>query len=235
MTTATQQLIAACSRLKKLDSYEPPLRTHWITRHDADNIIALVRLMPVMVEALEMSRCECTYWYGPQYGQLKLTAPCARCHALSKIAEEFKPESESAAVPSKDLVDWLNSLPVTTDETRQRVRKAFESLNEEGAAGELLPCPFCGGQFIPEHPKMAGSPPFRSVPRLEELLEGEWRVCCYGCGVQTWDQMEYTKEQAIAAWNTRTLSPAHPNGNARHDNETTTPKGDGCAGDANSE
>jgi hypothetical protein len=35
-----------------------------------------------------------------------------------------------------DLVDWLDSLPITTDETRQRVKKAFESLNEEGAAGE---------------------------------------------------------------------------------------------------
>jgi hypothetical protein len=94
MTSSTQQLIAACSRLKKLDSYEPPLRTHWITRHDADHIIRIARLMPVMVEALQMSRCECTYWYGPQYGELKPNAPCARCHALAAIEEEFPAEEK---------------------------------------------------------------------------------------------------------------------------------------------
>ena len=77
---------------------------------------------------------------------------------------------------------------------------------ESGAAvacSALLACPFCGGQFIPEHPKMAEMSPYTSQPKLEELTDGGWRVCCYGCGVQTWDNMKYTREQAIAAWNTR--------------------------------
>lgn len=67
----------------------------------------------------------------------------------------------------------------------------------------LLACPFCGGQFIPEHPKMAGAWPFTSQPKLEELTEGGWRVTRYGCGVGTWENLKYTKEQAVAAWNTR--------------------------------
>lgn len=68
---------------------------------------------------------------------------------------------------------------------------------------EPLPCPFCGGQFHPEHPNMKDVGRFTSVPKLEELTEGGWRVCCYGCGVQTWDNLQYTREQAVAAWNTR--------------------------------
>lgn len=85
--------------------------------------------------------------------------------------------------------------------------------NKDGAAtglagptGSLLPCPFCGGNHIPEHPKMAEWWPMTSQPCLEELAEpyeGSWRVCCYGCGVQTWNNLKYTREQAIAAWNTR--------------------------------
>ena len=71
------------------------------------------------------------------------------------------------------------------------------------APPNLLPCPFCGGQFIPQHPKMAPMWKSTSCPKLEELTAGGWRVCCYGCGVQTWDNLRYTKEQAIAAWNTR--------------------------------
>lgn len=74
------------------------------------------------------------------------------------------------------------------------------------AASILLPCPFCGGKHIPEHPNMARRWPCTSQPCLEELAEpyeGGWRVCCYGCGVQTWNNLRYTREQAIAAWNTR--------------------------------
>ena len=71
----------------------------------------------------------------------------------------------------------------------------------------LLPCPFCGGRFIPEHPKMAGLLSYTSQPKLEELFAAGWRVCCYGCGVQTWDNLGYTKEQAVAAWNTRAHTP----------------------------
>lgn len=67
----------------------------------------------------------------------------------------------------------------------------------------LLACPFCGGQWIPEHPKMHGLMPYTSAPKLEELMEGGWGVTCYGCGVGTWDKLKYTKEQAVAAWNTR--------------------------------
>ena len=53
---------------------------------------------------------------------------------------------------------------------------------------------------------MAEMMPYTSAPKLEELTEGGWRVCCYGCGVQTWNNMKYTREQAIAAWNTRRLA-----------------------------
>jgi hypothetical protein len=71
------------------------------------------------------------------------------------------------------------------------------------AAPPLLACPFCGGQHIPEHPKMKEQWPCTSQPKLEELTEGGWRVTCYGCGVGTWNNLKYTKEQAVAAWNTR--------------------------------
>jgi hypothetical protein len=57
-------------------------------------VISALRLVPVLVEALQMCRCECTYWYGPQYGQLKPTAPCNRCSALARIEEEFPPEEK---------------------------------------------------------------------------------------------------------------------------------------------
>lgn len=72
---------------------------------------------------------------------------------------------------------------------------------------QLLPCPFCGGGFFPFHPKMEGKSPCRSKPALEELSFGGWRVSCYGCGVGTWDNLGYTKEQAIKAWNTRSSIP----------------------------
>jgi hypothetical protein len=69
---------------------------------------------------------------------------------------------------------------------------------------DLLPCPFCNGKFIPEHPKMRGCMPFTSEPKLEQLTEYRgYRVSCYGCGVGTWDGMRYTKEEAVSAWNTR--------------------------------
>ena len=46
--------------------------------------------------------------------------------------------------------------------------------------------------------------PFTSEPNLEELTDNHgWRVSCYGCGVGTWNNLKYTKEEAIAAWNTR--------------------------------
>lgn len=70
----------------------------------------------------------------------------------------------------------------------------------------LLPCPFCAGQYIPAHPKMMLQAPATSAPVLEELSEDYsrgWRVSCYGCGVGTWNNLRYTREQAIAAWNTR--------------------------------
>lgn len=53
---------------------------------------------------------------------------------------------------------------------------------------------------------MEGMWPHTSSPRLEELAEpyqNTWRAICYGCGVQTWNNNGYTKEEAIAAWNTR--------------------------------
>lgn len=68
---------------------------------------------------------------------------------------------------------------------------------------DLFACPFCGGAYISDHPNMMHKGRFTSVPMLEELADGGWRVCCYGCGVQTWNNLGYTKEQAIAAWNTR--------------------------------
>jgi hypothetical protein len=68
----------------------------------------------------------------------------------------------------------------------------------------LKPCPFCGGKFMPEHPKMKHCMPYISAPITEELTEGGWRVTCYGCGIGTWNHLNYTKEQAIEAWNTRT-------------------------------
>jgi hypothetical protein len=67
----------------------------------------------------------------------------------------------------------------------------------------LLPCPFCGGKFIPNHPKSSKRAEYESVPVLEKLTEGGWRVNCYGCGVQTWDELHYAREDAISAWNTR--------------------------------
>lgn len=67
----------------------------------------------------------------------------------------------------------------------------------------LLACPFCEGKFIPEHPNMYGRSPYTSQPKLEELTAGGWRVICYGCGVHTSNNLNYNREQAIAAWNTR--------------------------------
>jgi len=67
----------------------------------------------------------------------------------------------------------------------------------------LLPCPFCRGKLVPGHPKMSRRAKYESVPVLEELVDGGFRVCCYGCGVQTWDELHYTREDAISAWNTR--------------------------------
>lgn len=80
--------------------------------------------------------------------------------------------------------------------------------------GDLKPCPFCGGGDLPaDHTKarQMGSPRMRSWPVLEELSEevgGGWRVCCYGCGVQTWNALHPTAEAAVAAWNLR-REPQH--------------------------
>jgi hypothetical protein len=73
----------------------------------------------------------------------------------------------------------------------------------KSAPSDLLPCPFCAGQYIADHPNMKGSRPAISQPKLEELTVGGWRVTCYGCGVGTWNTLKYTREEAIAAWNTR--------------------------------
>ncbi|MEI6731150.1 MAG: Lar family restriction alleviation protein [archaeon] len=73
----------------------------------------------------------------------------------------------------------------------------------------LKPCPFCGGKFHPQHPKMCGQLKFQSQPVLEQLHAGGWRVICYGCGISTWDNLGYSKDQAIAAWDTRTVVNPH--------------------------
>lgn len=73
---------------------------------------------------------------------------------------------------------------------------------------ELLPCPFCGGDYIPDHPKMRQVAPMTSKPCLEELTDNRgWRVCCYGCGVQTWNNLKATRPEAVAIWNTRHAPP----------------------------
>lgn len=75
----------------------------------------------------------------------------------------------------------------------------------------LLPCPFCGGGFFRKHPKMRESFPFTSEPKLEELTDNRgWRVSCYGCGVQTWDHLKYSRQDAVLAWNTRPLDLREP-------------------------
>lgn len=76
-------------------------------------------------------------------------------------------------------------------------------MSDLAAEPELLPCPFCGGAWLPDHPKMKRSAPCTSTPKLEELSEGGYRVCCYGCGVQTWNNLRYTAAEAAAAWNRR--------------------------------
>jgi hypothetical protein len=99
MTTPIEQLLSACSRLKKLDSYEPPLRTHWITRHDSDNIIRIARLMPVMVEALVAARPRIVDYLEEADGQsegqyawvLEETLDVIES-ALAAIENEFKEE-----------------------------------------------------------------------------------------------------------------------------------------------
>jgi hypothetical protein len=68
---------------------------------------------------------------------------------------------------------------------------------------ELKPCPFCGGAFIKTHPKMSGQWPSTSQPKLEELTQGGWRVTCYGCGIGTWNNLKYSREETIQVWNTR--------------------------------
>jgi hypothetical protein len=71
---------------------------------------------------------------------------------------------------------------------------------------ELLPCPFCDGKHLATHPKMVNMWPSISRPALEQLTEefkGGWRVCCYGCGVSTWNNLRYSREEAVVAWNTR--------------------------------
>ena len=63
----------------------------------------------------------------------------------------------------------------------------------------LLPCPFCNGEYVRKELS-----PHTSKPVLEQLAEdsgGGWRVCCYGCHVQTWNGL--SKEEAIKTWNRR--------------------------------
>lgn len=70
----------------------------------------------------------------------------------------------------------------------------------------LLPCPFCGGGWA-----HTVCDPYHSEPRLEECSEqqgGGWRVCCYGCYVQTWNGLG--REEAIATWNRRVTPPSQP-------------------------
>jgi hypothetical protein len=56
----------------------------------------------------------------------------------------------------------------------------------------LLPCPFCSGT--------------RGNPKLEELLDKQWRVICYGCLIKTVDEIK--KDAAIERWNRRTVFAA---------------------------
>lgn len=51
---------------------------------------------------------------------------------------------------------------------------------------KLKPCPFCGGEWLQNHPTSRDKCAMTSIPVLEELNNNRW-----------------TKEQAIYAWNTR--------------------------------
>ncbi len=65
--------------------------------------------------------------------------------------------------------------------------------DNNSARVELLPCPFCGSQ------------PSTPYEERGHRNDGWWHVACTGCDVQIGGLM--TKEQAIAAWNTRPPQP----------------------------
>lgn len=109
--------------------------------------------------------------------------------------EDFDSDSEVG-----QRVGLLLDLAEAAKAAEQYLRK-LPPLSQE----PLLPCPFCGGNYLPDHPKMMGKTPFHSMPKLEETEDG-WRVTCYGCGVGQWES-GFTKGQAIQAWNTR--KPPH--------------------------
>lgn len=86
----------------------------------------------------------------------------------------------------------------------------LEPEKAEDAAGELLPCPFCG-----------------SAPRWfdgSRLFAGELRC---SCGAMFEDKGG--KSSTFAAWNTRTpaVTPDHRDDSCAQTKQTTTPKADG--------
>ena len=62
----------------------------------------------------------------------------------------------------------------------------------------LKPCPFCGGS---EEAFRLG---ISAKPKLEELIDGGWRVTCYACRIGHFGAFG-TEAEAAAAWNTRTV------------------------------
>lgn len=55
----------------------------------------------------------------------------------------------------------------------------------------LLPCPFCGGEAVPTQEDCLG------------YNSDTWMVFCEACDLYIGFAKQYTKEQAISAWNRR--------------------------------
>lgn len=72
----------------------------------------------------------------------------------------------------------------------------------ESSPVKLLPCPFCAGKSF--HTEGDHPVEFQTNPLLEQVAAeygGGWRVCCYGCRVQTWNGL--SREEALTTWNCR--------------------------------
>ena len=110
---------------------------------------------------------------------------CVRGNCSQRPFPELFYDYDRACVEYGKTFNFKHGRPASA-EPRQPVQ----------GAEQLLPCPFCSGEYVRKELS-----PYNSKPKLEQLSDGSWRVSCYGCYVGTWKGL--TKADAIETWNRR--------------------------------